>query len=128
MRSFNKAVLLGVCGKDPEGKTLSNGNPVANFSLATSVSWKNNNGEWQEKTQWHRVVSYKGVAEFVIKNLSKGSKVMIEGSIEYREWEDQNGNKRNTTEIVASNIIPLDKKKSNNEDQSNGYPEEEAPF
>jgi single-strand DNA-binding protein len=100
--SVNKVILLGHLGKDPEVRTMQSGSKLCSFSLATSESWKDKqSGERQERTQWHNVVIFNdglvGVAE---RYLRKGSKVYVEGQLETRKWQDQNGNDRYTTEVV----------------------------
>lgn len=98
---LNKAMLLGRVGKDPEVRTTQNGGKVVNFSLATSESWKDRNGEWQEKTQWHNIVVWnEGAAKYVENNVKKGDLIYLEGQIETRKWQDQSGNDRYTTEVV----------------------------
>jgi single-strand DNA-binding protein len=94
--------LIGNLGQDPETRTFDNGNSVANFSLATSEVWKDKNtGETQEKTEWHRVAVFGKLAEIVGQYLSKGSKVYIEGKLQTRKWQGQDGQDRYTTEVVV---------------------------
>ncbi|MEM6903960.1 MAG: single-stranded DNA-binding protein [Pseudomonadota bacterium] len=100
--SVNKVILVGNLGRDPEVRSMSSGGKVCNLSIATSESWKDkNSGERREKTEWHRVVLFNdalvGVAE---RYLRKGSKVYIEGQLETRKWQDQNGQEKYTTEVV----------------------------
>ncbi len=111
-RSLNKVSLLGHLGSDPEVRSTSNGTRVATLSLATSRQWKNQAGEQQEKTEWHRVVMWNnnrgtGLADVAERYLKKGSQVYVEGSIEYRTWEDREGKTRYTTEIRAREMIML---------------------
>ena len=110
-RSLNKAILIGNLGQDPEVRSTSSGSRVANFSLATSRRWKGQNGEQQEKTEWHRIVAWnnKGstLADVVERFCKKGDKVYVEGSIEYRSWQDREGQTRYTTEITARELIML---------------------
>lgn len=107
-RGVNKVILVGNLGNDPEVRYMPNGNAVANVSLATSDSWKDKtSGEQQEKTEWHRVVFFNRLAEIVEKYVKKGSKLYIEGRLQTRSWE-QDGVKRYTTEIVASEMQMLD--------------------
>jgi len=110
MASLNKAMLIGNLGKDPEVRYLSKGQAVANFNIATSSVWKDAEGKKQEKTEWHRVVAFGKLAETCGEYLSKGKQVFIEGRIQTREWEDKNGQKRWTTEIVAHIMIMLGRK------------------
>jgi len=108
MTGVNKVILLGNLGKDPEVRHLENGTAVANFSLATSESYKDrNSGEKKTITEWHNVVAWRGLAEVAEKYLKKGDQVYIEGKIRTRQWEDKDGNKRYTTEIVIDNMTML---------------------
>jgi len=110
-RSLNKVMLIGNLGADPEVRSTANGSRVATLSLATSRRWKNQAGEQQEKTEWHRVVLWnnKGsnLADIVERYCKKGDKVYVEGSIEYRSWQDREGQTRYTTEITARDLILL---------------------
>jgi single-strand DNA-binding protein len=106
--SLNKVELIGRLGKDPEVKNLTNGSAVANFSVATSEKWKDKrSGEMQEKTEWHNIVVWDRLAEICNQYLTKGRLVYIEGSLQTREWDDQEGNKRRTTEIRARDMVML---------------------
>ncbi len=108
-RGVNKVILIGNLGQDPEVRYMPNGNAVANITLATSESWKDKNtGETQEKTEWHRVVFFRRLAEIVGEYLKKGSKVYVEGKLQTRKWQDNNGQDRYTTEIVADQMQMLD--------------------
>ncbi len=102
MASVNKAVLIGNLGRDPEMRYTQSGDPIANFSLATSEKWTSKSGEKQERTEWHRVEVFGKTAQVVRDYLSKGRSVYIEGQIRYEEWTDKDGNKRNTTRIRVS--------------------------
>ncbi len=106
--TVNKVVLIGRLGGDPEVRYAPSGNAVANFSLATNYSYKDRDGNLQETTSWHRIVAWTRLAEFAKQYLHKGMRVYVEGRIQYREWQDQNGVKRNTTEIIANDIQMLD--------------------
>ena len=106
MASLNKVILIGNLGRDPETRYLPNGDAVTNISVATTDTWKDKNGEKQEKTEWHRVSLYRRLAEVAGEYLKKGSQVYIEGRIEYREYE-KDGQKRYTTDIVASEMKML---------------------
>ncbi|MDA8405954.1 MAG: single-stranded DNA-binding protein [Deltaproteobacteria bacterium] len=106
-RSLNKVLLLGNVGKDPEVRYTASGRAVATFSIATSQRWKDQEGKDQEKTEWHRIVAWGRLGEICGEFLSKGKQVYVEGRIQSREWEDQDGNKRLTVEIVANDIILL---------------------
>lgn len=108
-RGVNKVILIGNLGKDPDVRYMPNGQAVANITLATSESWKDkNSGEQQERTEWHRVVFFRRLAEIAGEYLKKGSKVYIEGKLQTRKWQDQNGQDRYTTEIVANEMQMLD--------------------
>jgi single-strand DNA-binding protein len=108
-RGINKVILIGNLGQDPEVKYMPNGGAVANVTVATSESWKDKNtGEQKENTEWHRVVFFRRLAEIVGEYLKKGSKVYIEGKLQTRKWQDQQGNDRYTTEIVANEMQMLD--------------------
>ncbi|MFA6472549.1 MAG: single-stranded DNA-binding protein [Candidatus Latescibacterota bacterium] len=107
-RSLNKVMLIGNLGADPEIKYTPNGTAVANLRIATSDNRKNKDGEWEERTEWHRVVMYGRQAELCKDYLKKGSKVYIDGRLETRSWEDQNGQKHYATDIVGNNLILLD--------------------
>ncbi len=107
-RGINKVILVGNLGNDPDIRYMPNGNAVANISLATSDSWKDKNtGEQQERTEWHRVVFFNRLAEIVEQYVKKGSKLYVEGRLQTSSWE-QDGVKRYTTEIVASQMQMLD--------------------
>jgi single-strand DNA-binding protein len=127
--SVNKVILIGNLGKDPECRTMQNGNKVANLSLATSESWKDKGtGERKEKTEWHRVVVFGNLAEIAEKYLSKGSKVYVCGSLQTRKWSDSNGVEKYATEVVLqgfnSELTLLDARKPN---EARGD-EEDPPF
>ena len=110
-RSLNKVTLIGNLGADPEVRSTTGGNRVASFSLATSRSWNNPSGDRQEKTEWHRCVVWntKGsqLADIVEKYVKKGDKLYVEGRIEYRQWQDKDGQTRYTTEINVRELIML---------------------
>jgi len=106
----NKALLIGRLGADPEVRYTPDGTMVVNFRLATDLQWKDKNGERLQKTEWHRIVAYGKLAEICSNYLSKGKLIFVEGRIQTRSWEDKDGVKRSTTEIVASNMQMLDSK------------------
>ncbi|WP_421774859.1 single-stranded DNA-binding protein [Gracilimonas sp.] len=108
MSSLNKAMLIGNLGQDPEVRYTQSNTAVATLSIATSERFKDSNGEYQERTEWHRVVAWGRTAEICQQYLSKGSKVYIEGPIQTRQWEDKDGQKRYTTEIKALQMVMLD--------------------
>jgi len=108
-RGVNKVILVGNLGQDPEVRYSPNGGAIANISVATSESWKDKNtGEQVDKTEWHRVVFFRRLAEIAGEYLKKGSKVYIEGKLQTRKWQDKNGQDRYTTEIVANEMQMLD--------------------
>ena len=106
--SINKVMLIGNLGSDPELRFTPSGVQVANFSLATTESWTDKSGERQERAEWHRIVLWRRLAEIAGQYLKKGSKIYIEGKLQTRSWEDQNGQKRYTTEVVANSMEILD--------------------
>jgi single-strand DNA-binding protein len=108
--AVNKVILVGNVGKDPEIRHLEGGTPVANFSLATSETYTNRNGEKVTQTEWHNIVVWRGLAEVVEKYVKKGAQLFIEGKIRTRSWDDKDGNKRYTTEIVADTLQMLGKR------------------
>jgi single-strand DNA-binding protein len=105
----NKVILIGNLGNDPEVRYMANGDAVVNVSLATSESWKDKQtGETQERTEWHRVVFFRRLGEIAGEYLRKGSKVYVEGKLQTRKWQGQDGGDRYTTEIVANDMQMLD--------------------
>jgi len=114
-RGVNKVILIGNLGRDPEVRYMPNGQAVANVTIATSESWKDKNtGEQQERTEWHRVVFFRRLAEIAGEYLKKGSKVYVEGRLQTRKWQDNQGQDRYTTEIVANEMQMLDSKGGSN--------------
>lgn len=134
---LNKAILIGNLGADPELKYIQSGTPVTTLSLATSETWKDNDGNKQESTEWHRVVVWKRLAELCCEYLKKGSRVYLEGKIQTRQWE-KDGEKRYTTEIVAREVkflSPVQSPESQGQgfggDQGDGFgvpPSDDVPF
>ena len=114
MAGVNKVILVGNLGKDPEVRHLEGGAVVANFPLATSDSYKDRSGNRVDQTEWHNVVVWRGLAEVAEKYLKKGNQVYVEGKIRTRSWDDKDGLKRYTTEIVADQMTMLGKKDENN--------------
>jgi len=104
MAGVNKVILIGNLGADPEIRYTPNGTPVANLRMATSESWKGKTGQKEERTEWHRVVLWSKLAELAGQYLSKGRQVYIEGRLQTRSWDDKEGNKRYSTEVVATNM------------------------
>jgi single-strand DNA-binding protein len=107
MGSVNKVILIGNLGKDPELRTTPQGTSLARFSIATTTVWKDSSGAKQEKTEWHDVVAWERLAQICGEYLHKGKQVYVEGSLQTRSWEDQNGQKRYKTEIKANNVVML---------------------
>ena len=136
MRGVNKVILVGTLGKDPETKTFPNGGSLTQFSIATSESWTDKtSGERKEQTEWHRIVLPNRLGEIAQQYLHKGSKVYIEGSLRTRQWTDQNGQERYSTEVRGDSMQMLDSRQqsdqggndfnqprfNNNNAQSGGY-------
>ena len=108
-RGVNKVILVGNLGRDPELRYMPNGNAVANFTIATSETWKDQQGQQQERTEWHNIVMYRRLAEIAGEYLKKGAKVYIEGRLQTSKWQDQqSGQDRYKTEIVANEMQMLD--------------------
>jgi single-strand DNA-binding protein len=104
MASVNKVIVIGNLGRDPELRYTQSGQAVANFTVATNENWTNKAGEREERTEWHRVVAWGRVAELCAEYLAKGRTVYVEGRLQTREWEDKEGQKRRSTEIVAQTV------------------------
>ena len=123
MRGVNKVIIVGTLGKDPETKTFPNGGSLTQFSIATSDSWTDKNtGERKEQTEWHRIVLNNRLGEIAQQYLRKGSKVYIEGSLKTRQWTDQNGQERYTTEIRGEQMQMLDSnRQQGDQGQGGGY-------
>jgi len=143
MASLNKVMLIGNLGKDPEVRYTASGTAVASFSLATSEKFKNKNGEWEEKTEWHNVTLWARLAEIAGEYLAKGKTVYIEGRLQTRKWQDRDGKDRYTTEIVGEKMQMLSGKGEGGgrqgtgraaESQESGYeepafnPDDDIPF
>lgn len=122
-RGVNKVILIGNIGQDPEVRFTPSGSAVANISLATTDNWKDKNtGERQERTEWHRIVMFNRMAEIAQQYVKKGSRLYIEGRLQTRKWQDQNGNDRYSTEIVANDMQLLDSKGGQQGGQPQGNP------
>ncbi|HEB69195.1 MAG TPA: single-stranded DNA-binding protein [Desulfobulbus sp.] len=117
----NKVILIGNLGADPEVRFTQSGAAVATLSIATTEKWKGQDGQMQEQTEWHRVVVWQRLAEICRDYLSKGSRVYIEGKLQTRKWQDQNGNDRYTTEIVAREMKMLSPRNAGGGSQGAGY-------
>ncbi|MBK5943357.1 single-stranded DNA-binding protein [Halorhodospira halophila] len=121
-RGVNKAILIGRLGQAPEVRHTGSGTPVAQASLATSESWKDKQtGEEQQRTEWHRLVFWRGLAEVVGKHLNKGDRIYVEGKIQTRKWQDQNGQDRYTTEIVVDQMQMLNTQGQGSQGGGGGY-------
>ncbi len=123
-RGVNKVILVGNLGQDPEVRYMPNGGAVANFTIATSETWKDKqSGEQKEKTEWHRIVIYQRLAEIAGEYLRKGSKIYVEGRLQTRKWQNQQGQDQYTTEIIVSEMQMLDSRQSGQgaPAQSGGY-------
>jgi single-strand DNA-binding protein len=107
MAGVNKVILVGRLGADPEVRYTNTGTPVANFNIATSSSFTDKSGERTERTEWHRIVAFGKLGEICGEYLAKGKQVYIEGRLQTRDWEDRDGNKRKTTEVVANTMQML---------------------
>ena len=118
MAGINKVILVGNLGKDPEVRSLENGAKVANFTLATSETYKNRDGQKVTTTEWHNIVLWRGLADIAERFLRKGNQVYIEGKIKTRVWDDKDGNKRYTTEILGDNLTMLGGKRDTEENSA----------
>jgi single-strand DNA-binding protein len=133
---INKAIIVGNLGADPEIRHTQSGSQVATFNVATTERWRDKEGQQQESTEWHRIVAWQRLAEICGEYLHKGSRVYIEGKIQTRKWQDQNGNDRYTTEITAREMKMLDRKGDSGSDSYGGggggsqqnYPEPSPGF
>ncbi|MGH9797618.1 MAG: single-stranded DNA-binding protein [Candidatus Polarisedimenticolia bacterium] len=141
MASVNKVILIGNLGRDPEVRYTQGGAAVANFTLATNDVWTDKAGARQERTEWHRIVVWGKQAEIVREHLSKGKQVYVEGSLQTRQWDDREGNKRTTTEIRATRVVMLGRPPESGEgraappreavapdDSAGPPPEDDIPF
>jgi single-strand DNA-binding protein len=130
-RGINKVILVGNLGRDPEVKYTASGAAVTNITVATTESWNDKQtGEKQEKTEWHRVVFFRRLAEIAGEYLRKGSQVYIEGKLQTRKWQDQNGQDRYTTEIVANDMQMLGSRGAENStrpQQNSGFRDQQEP-
>ncbi len=130
---INKAIIVGNLGADPEVRYTQSGSPVATFNVATTERWRDQEGNQQESTEWHRIVAWRKLAEICGEYLHKGSKVYIEGKIQTRKWQDQSGNDRYTTEIVAREMKMLDRRESGGGSQGGsprdpGFPDPSSSY
>jgi len=116
MRGVNKVILIGNLGKDPELRYLPSGQAVTKFSLATGSRWKDKDGQWQDRTDWHNIVAFGKTAEICNEYLKKGRQVFIEGKIQTRSYDDRDGNKKWITEIIAQSMQMLGRKDEGEEE------------
>ena len=130
--SVNKVIIVGNLGQDPEARFTPQGTAVTNLSIATNESWKNQDGQTQDRTEWHRAVLYGKMAETASEYMKKGSMVYVEGRLRTKEWEDQNQNKRKTTEIMSDNFTMLGRRGDNTSNQNSNpnmpTEEDDLPF
>ena len=120
-KGVNKVILVGNLGNDPEVRYMPNGNAVANLSLATSESWKDQQGQVQERTEWHRLTMYRRLAEIAGEYLKKGSQIYVEGKLQTRKWHDQQGQDKYTTEIIVDQMQMLGGRNNNGGGNQGGY-------
>lgn len=122
-RGINKVILIGNLGQDPEIRQSQGGSVIASLNLATGEAWKDQQGQLQERTEWHRVVMFGRTAEIARDYLRKGSKLYLEGRLQTRKWQDKDGNDRYTTEIVAQEFQMLDRASGDREDSQRQPPQ-----
>ena len=128
-RGLNKVMVIGNMGRDPEMRYTPSGKPVTSFSLASSRSWVTPSGERREETEWFNVVAWGGLAEICNKKLFKSQQVYVEGRLQTRQWEDNDGKRHSSVEIVANEMIMLgDRRKEKEEDRFEENEEDEFPF
>jgi single-strand DNA-binding protein len=120
MGSLNKVMLIGNLGRDPEVRSTASGVKVSNFSIATTESFTDRNGQKQDRTEWHNIVMWRGLAELAEKYLRKGAQIYVEGKLQTRSWDDQNGNKRQTTEVVVDNLVMLGRREGGRDGGDDG--------
>ena len=125
MSSFNKTILQGFLGKDPEIKTMQSGKSMAMFSIATTEYWKDASGTKQTKTDWHNCVAFGGVVSVIEKYLSKGSNVLVEGKLSNSDYTDDNGVKKRSVQVLVQNIVLQGKSTGSNQQQEEEQPQQE---
>jgi len=124
MAGINKVILIGNLGKDPEVRSLESGVKVTRFPLATTESYRDKSGNRTDHTEWHNIVLWRGLAEVAEKYLQKGNQIYLEGKIQTRQWEDREGNKRYTTEIVGDNMTMLGGRREQNGNSTTNVPKD----
>ena len=128
-RGLNKVMIIGHLGREPEMRYTPSGKPVTTFSVGTSRTWNTSDGSRRTETEWFNVVAWSNLAEICKQYLAKGSRVYIEGRLQTRHWEDSEGNRHASTEIVANEMIMLDDRRETNQAENGAYQEEdEFPF
>jgi single-strand DNA-binding protein len=128
-RGLNKAMIIGHLGRDPEMRYTPSGRPVTTFSVATNRSWTSSDGEAHTETEWFNIVAWGNLAEICKEHLAKGQQVYIEGRLQTRQWEDSNGSKHNSIEIVANEMMMLgDHRKADQPDSNESIAEEDHNF
>ena len=128
MRGINKVILVGNSGKETEFKTLKDGTPVAKLSIATTETYRLKNGETSTSTEWHPVILWRGLATLAQQHVHKGSLLYIEGKLRHRQYEDKDGGKKYITEVIADQIVMLDKKTKAAESGENEISGDEVLF
>jgi single-strand DNA-binding protein len=128
MKGINKVILIGNTGKEPEYKTLQDGTPVAKLTIATTESYRLKNGDTQTKTEWHTVIAWRGLATLASQYIHKGSLLYVEGKLRNRQYEDKQGQKKYVTEVVAEQVVLLDKKTKLQPDETGEITEDPLPF
>jgi len=127
-RGLNKVMIIGNLGRDPEMRYTPSGKPVTTFSVATSRTWNTSDGEKREETEWFNVVAWSSLAEICKQYLTKGQQVYIEGRLQTRHWDDQEGNKHTSVEIVANEMIILSERRETGESSTESISNEEEEF
>lgn len=127
-RGLNKVMVIGQLGRDPEMRYTPSGRPVTTFNLASTRSWNSSDGERHTETEWFNIVAWGSLAEICKQYLSKDMQVYIEGRLQTRSWEDANGNRRSSTEVVAKEMIVLGEQKETTEDEVSDVEEDEFPL
>jgi single-strand DNA-binding protein len=127
-RGLNKVMIIGRLGRDPEMRYTPSGRPVTNFSVATDRTWTTSNGEQRTETEWFTIVAWSNLAEICKQYLHKGQQVYIEGRLQTRKWEDADGNRRSTTEVVANEMIMLGDKRTQKTKKDDDSGDDEFPF
>jgi single-strand DNA-binding protein len=128
MRGINKVILIGNSGKEPEYKTLQDGTPVGKLTIATTESYRLKTGDVESRTEWHSIIIWRGLATFASKYIKKGSLLYIEGKLRSRQYADKQGQKKFITEVVADELLLLDKKIKITEEGVEDVTKEELPF